>query len=434
MNKLVLAILIGFAQTVMAGVSIHSIQVPGNASDKIPVTIEYSYDGSDGPTLPVGAYVSKGLDGEITSHSYTPSHLLTGSHLTATVVVTRPLVAGPIRTDRVLVLAHVPQTFTMWRKAFEQPVEWAPTSTLSSYERFLVNQPTYAFDARDFEEVEKVFDYWMTTSRFSVDGYWKIDDLPKSMLIRFKHDRAETLSKIRDWRAKLPKGRGGALMEAWYWVHYANHLRPTKRGIKPDADTMKVVRQYHDKARKILAESKAYAASVPLWYRLHLQMAIDSSSPEGVIRTAFNEGVRAFPHYQGFYDEMTKHLLTEPAKPNWAEFKGMATDMDERIGKEFPQAYANLMDYAAEISANTVLDLFSTRVIGWPKVRESWKALLAQYPTAHNWNRYAAMACQAHDGDAFGIALSSIGSRFAPGAWPGNLTMDTCRVRFLKAS
>jgi hypothetical protein len=413
------------------GLEIHSIKMPDSAEAKIPISVEYSYHGKAGQ-FSGGAEAGFGVDWDPKTYAATPVWFVPGEHQTATIVVTRPSITELTRTDRVSVYAYPGSGEVIFRKMFEQSIEWKKVDSVMSYGKAPLMAAVDAYVASDYEEVDKIVTYWTETSQISRHGDWKLNNFAKTLETRFARDRTASLKKVREWRAAYPRSRAAALAEASFWVNYAAYIHGHQGpGKVPDEDVLRVVRQYHANAEKVLAESKSYAAGVPLWYGLRLKMAIDGHRDERVITQAFNDAVRAFPRYKTLYVDMATHLIKDGERPRWREFIELADRLDELTRSDNPGAYADLMDHASDVVSGYLPDLFSTRIASWPRVRDSWKELLARYPTPYNLNRYAAMACQALDKESFQTAFGMIGVRIVPGAWPRNLSADVCRNRFL---
>lgn len=413
------------------GLSFHSVKVVQTDRETATVTIEYSYGGSVG-ALFVKAAADAGVDGEInTENSYNAS-LPPGSHVTTTVKLIRPAYTEATRTDRIAVYAHNGHEYPFHRKVFDQPIEWPAVTKLPTDASPSWSSVVFAFNTGDYNDIDRIVNYWTDSSQFDRDGDWKIDQFYRQLNSRFSHDRPSVLKKIREWRNSQPTSRAGALAEAMYWVQYAEYIQGyVAPGQARDADTLRVVRQYHANAEKILAASKPYASSVPLWYELRLRMAINGGMDEKTVSKRFEDGALAFPKYQTLYIVMARHLVQAGNQPRWSEIMALADRLDATTRLDNPWAYANLISMVNFAVANTIPDLFSTRIASWPRVKESWKQLISRYPSAYNLNRYAAIACQARDSDAFSTALGKMGDRVLPKEWPYNISVDVCKKRFL---
>lgn len=415
------------------GITIHSISVSPTATEGAKMSVTYSYDGKAGEII--GAAVAgSGIDMEHRSSGTMPVGLPAGTNKTALFTVSRPVKLEKMTTDRVAISVYQPGELSTVFKVFAAPVEWGAAKSMAYYDA----QPqTIAMDllsVGDFDELDRLLVYWTEESRVDEQGNWKIDAFYDgiSRLFTYHKDRNQVLERIQTWRSSKPKSSAAALAEASYWIQYATFLRGYRApGQAPDKDTLMVIRQYDGKAEKILLSVKSFAVGVPLWHRLRLMVAITGRQDDKAVNQIFEGAVRAFPLYETLYIDMSNYLVKSGSNPRWAEIIKLADRMDHALVKEYPGAYADLVDHITDDVSDRMTDLFTTRIFSWLRAKDSWKALIARYPTPYNLNRYAVAACQAGDKEAVQTAFGMFGAGIAPSAWRANLPLDLCKSRFM---
>lgn len=424
------------------GLIVNSIKLIGLSGNKIPsdkktawVTIDYNYDGSFGDIYASAISIS-GRDWEITSPITSSTSLAQGAHRTVSIEVNRPLQSeGITLTSHVVILASARNTYPIYRNIMELPIEW-PRSEPEKIHSFDPSMAIVsALGTGNYQEIDGILTYWIDESRYDRHGKWKVDRFYETFKLYFNFGRSETLEQIQRWRAASPKSPAAALAEASYWVIYAAKLRGyLEPGKAPDPDALKVIRQYHSKAKGILDHSKTFAGNTPVWHWLRLKMAIDGNMGDQVVGKAFNSAIQAFPQYPNSYITMASHLAMDGGIRRWDKVNEVADRLDKATRITDPGRYAELIEAVGETTASYIPNLYSARIVSWSRAKESWNALISRYATPDNMNKFAAQACQADDKDTLLTLFGMIGSRVVPEVWPGNYSADLCRRRYVLKS
>lgn len=419
---------------------VHSIVAssaqPGKAPEaqtSINVCFDYSYDGSLGP-LSFHALAVSGIDWEIGSVGSGTQHSEVGSHRSADIQITHPVETSEIRTNKVVIVAYSASyaDSIVYVKALDYPIQWAKTEALDTYANYKTQAILNYYLARDYQTIDDIVTYWIEEDRFDQHGDSRITQLYSDLLLPFNAHRSSSLANIRAWRNKNPHSRAAALIEASYWVSYASDLLGyIEPGRTPDEELLKVIRYYHANALKVLDESKSTTGKTPLWHWLRLKIAIDGYHSEKEINSTFEDGFRAFPRHQPLYFLMGAHIAKDGGKDRWTKFNNLADRLELASHDTAPGAYARLMSETYKHISGYLRDFYTTGIVSWPRVRDSWQALVKQYPTLYNLNRFAASACQAGDKEVFGTLIGRLGKRINPDLWPTNNSVDLCKSRFM---
>lgn len=138
-------------------------------------------------------------------------------------------------------------------------------------------------------------------------------------------------------------------------------------------------------------------------------------------------GLRLAPDDEDLHQTMLNSLL-----PKWG---GSAERVDRYIRWAAEQVgpaagdmlYARL--YARAGWAQFSHALFTDSLAQWARMKNGWQRVVQQFPTAHNINRYAYLACIARDKPTLKELLERVGDRPVLRAWDNNpaRTLEGCR-------
>lgn len=422
------------------GLLIRSVKPIGPAAQpaelgSIAVAIDYEYDGSLRDIF-LSAIAVEGDDWLICSRITESVGVPQARRGTIVVKVNRPRQsAGTFRTSHIVILSSPSGTSPIYRKIVELPIEWPAAEPLRQHDVDPSMAIASALQAGSYPDIDRILSYWLDVRRFDQDGQWNAIRFYRTLRALFESDRNGTLERVNRWREASPQSAAAALAEASYWVIYASRIRGYQQpGKASDPDVLKVVRQYHTTAIKILDRSRPVAGKNPIWYWLQLKMTIDGNAGEQAVNAAFKRATDAFPQYLPLYVTMAAHLAVIDRVPRWEKIKDVAQLLETETRTTHPGSYALLIEAVREATENYVPNLYGGNFPSWPKTRDSWSALIGLYDTPYNLNAFAAHACMANDKGTFQFLIAKIGKNVIPEVWPGNYSYDLCRRRIISAA
>ncbi len=241
---------------------------------------------------------------------------------------------------------------------------------------------------------------------------------------------AKTYGYIKELKKRYPRQPFVALAEAEYWMDYAWDARGGGFADSVTPEGAKLFEERLQKAEKVLADSRPYAASYPTWYEQMNQVQFLLSRPAHDQATTLQEGLNRYKGYYPLYFNMVN--FTSPkwggswqAVDNFVKWSVEATKKDEAetlYARLYWFAYQNLLPGE---------ELFKDTQASWPRMKKGFDDLMARHPKSHwNLNNYAHFACMAGDKAAYRTLRKRIGKNVVGYAWQGQPTLDVCKAKY----
>ena len=288
------------------------------------------------------------------------------------------------------------------------------------------------FDAEDFAQLDSELDRLRESRALLPDGQSHFSTAIGGLveLIGATHGWETGIERIQTWRNRAPKSGNAAIVEARAWSEYAWQTRGGGFANNVSDKANELYRERLAKARRILDDTKPFAAANPMWYTSMLSVATGESWPIAKQREVFNEGVARHPRAAGIYVAMAFRMT-----PRWGGNIAMYREFTDLAVKQTSGFYGNAM-YAwmymqyAEVEHDQP---FRDLGIPWPQMKSGFEEILAKYPATWNLNLYAYYACRANDETTFLALLPRLTKETVrPEAWRSGDSFETCREGFTK--
>lgn len=235
---------------------------------------------------------------------------------------------------------------------------------------------------------------------------------------------------MQEWRTTHPNSTARALIEAHYAITEAWSARGRSFNAPRAPLALQVFQEQLARARGILKESEVYAAHHPLWHQLYLRTYVGEGQNREEALAAYKKAALRFPDYEGIPAEYVR-LLT----PRWGgtpkqllEFTNQATATAKAKRKSATYAWLNI---AADDETYPYQDLLRQGLLPWARLKESLLETTRLYPKSlWHLNHFASLACRINDKATYLKLRPKIGQQVIEDAWPQNLRMELCDVRF----
>jgi len=163
----------------------------------------------------------------------------------------------------------------------------------------------------------------------------------------------------------------------------------------------------------------------PIWQHLLLAVSQDAVGARSKPNIVFEEGIKRWPGYYGFYENMLRRLV-----PRWGGSwqivdESISSWSSHRAATEGRSLYARL--YASVLMEGAKP---GQTLIRWPTLKASLNDLTQRYPDNYNWNLAASYACLFHESKSFKEYASKFSSqRVMESAWFKGTTLEGCMQR-----
>ena len=286
--------------------------------------------------------------------------------------------------------------------------------------------------ASQFDDLDRLFADWSQSSERMADGRWKLLMFHDAMGQQFSgmSDWDASYRILQDWRKKNPKSAAAAVAEAIYWYDYAWNARGNGYANTVTADGWRLFNERLEKAETILIDSKPYASSNPLWWRVKLEVGGGLGLPIQDMLKEFEAGAAVEKYFYPAYTAMVTRLT-----PKWGGDWNLVDHFIKDAVKntqdvEGYSMYARLY-WSVDSCGCELSNLFRETQASWPDMKHGFEDLIRSYPhSAWIANKYAVYACMADDKDTFQAQRLRIGKMITPDAWPSNCSLDLCEHKY----
>jgi hypothetical protein len=285
---------------------------------------------------------------------------------------------------------------------------------------------------KKFDDLDRLFDDWSDHADRLADGTWRLTVFHNHMagMMSAGPNWDDAYRLVSGWRQKNPSSRAAALVEAMYWDGYAWNARGDGAASSVSEEGWKLFQERLKKAEKVLAESKPFASSSPLWGKLQLDVGLGLNWTKDEMLGAFTESASKAPYYYPLYTSMARSLL-----PKWGGSWKLVDDFIRAAVKnteavEGHSLYARLY-WTVDPCNCEGGGLFKESLANWEEMKQGFEDLSVRYPhSAWIVNQFAAYACIAGDKAMFQRLRLKIGKTIVPTAWPANNSLDLCEHKF----
>ncbi len=279
---------------------------------------------------------------------------------------------------------------------------------------------------RDFAKVERMHDEFLALQQAGGNGRWMLESVKRGFgaAVRLAQDRAQVQSLIAGWKESVPdsKLRPSFEAEAWMasgWSHRGNDYAST---VSPEA--MKLFREDHVRAMKVLKDSEGKGKESPLWYAAALSIAGVTEQPSSVLDAIFNEGTARYPLYLPLYSTRLNFLL-----PQWGGDFGQVDEFIRRTvlhtqATEGTALYATL--YSGVRRSMEAKDFSAGTKLSWNLMRHAFEDGIVLDGEREWLNTYATFACIAEDRITLRRLLKRLGAQADLGLGIAGVSPDLC--------
>lgn len=339
---------------------------------------------------------------------------------------------------------------TIQEKVFPWPAEWGGGQPAAPDKGQIIDSRSVhhnsdvrqMFYAGRFAELEALGTLWLDGKILLPDGYPLLFDLDKGMYEAMSNRDSEANDKsIKAWADTFPQSPLPHYARAHWWMNEARSLSP----YRPDERTDKRITAAHNRrvksaeAELVAMKSGGKPPASPLWYQLRMQQAILLLRPDAEIDAIYEAGIKAHPTYAPIYwlraqdwtNELRGHDDGHKIAPRIVRVANqMETGTDPAYGHGGPA----IMMIHLQGGMSLEFDILANGMADWPHLRQSFRDLVARYPSDFFLNHFASLACRAGDRETYFAIRPRIAGHILNSAWRSNASLDLCDSRYLKQS
>ena len=338
-------------------------------------------------------------------------------------------------------------------KVFPWPAEWGgekPLAFWSNKDRLALGAPVHRdvdvwqmFYEGRFAELEALAAQWLDgTKVLPDDGYPLLFDLDKGLRQAMANRDSEANDKsIKAWAKAFPQSLLPRYARVYWWVNEAHLLSP----YRPDERTDKQITAAHNRrikaadAELIAMKTGGRPPASPLWHQLRMQQAILLLRPDAEIDAIYEAGIKAYPTYAPIYwlraqdwtNELRGHDDGHKIAPRVAR---VAKQMEAGTEPVYGHGGPAIMMIHLQSGMSLEFDILNNGMANWERLRQSFRDLVARYPSDIHLNYFASFACRAGDREAYFTVRPRIAGRILKPAWRSNASPDLCDSRYLTPS
>jgi hypothetical protein len=229
-------------------------------------------------------------------------------------------------------------------------------------------------------------------------------------------------ARIGRWQAHSPHSPLAYFASCRYFYAIAWNARGTEPLKDLDEANLKRFAERLRRAETCLINAPAALKDTPLWYHLMIAVSQDLVTPNYSPDKLLDEAAGKWPQYYGVYEVRLSRL--------GPYFGGSWQAVDDFISKWSSRQSALDGDtlYARLYFAAQRDDIPAAEIERrWPRLRASFRELIARYPDPDFKNRFASYACRLHDTDTLTVALRAIRTdELDPAMWMRDAPYETC--------
>jgi len=237
-------------------------------------------------------------------------------------------------------------------------------------------------------------------------------------------DAAE-IDRVRKWEKQNRKSIFARFGKARFEYSMAWNSRGRSFAQNVSEESWKAFHAGLLRAEQDLLEAPDELRNTPIWQHLLLAVSQDAMGAKSKPRVVFEEGIKRWPGYYGFYENMLRRLV-----PKWGGSwkivdESISTWSSQRAATEGRSLYARL--YASVLMEGAKL---GQTLIQWPTTKASLNDLTHRYPDNYNWNLAASYACLFHEAKSFKEYVSKFyPQRVMRSAWFKGSALEGCMQR-----
>lgn len=449
LNRVLLGVATIASAHAFAGTPIRIDTAVPIASSKDSTTVEVAghYDGSQ-EVLFVSVTALRKDGATSASPSSTPGVTKAGDFkLTPSLGAPRESLAG---TAFVVVKVLTIKGATIQEKVFPWPPEWgsgqqaAPDKGQIFDSRSVLQSPTIRqmFYEGRFVELEALGALWADGKDLLPNGYPLLFNFDKGLYEAMSNRDSEANDKsIKAWTKAFPQSPLPHYARAYWWMNEANLLSP----YRPDERTDKKVTAAYNRRIKsaetelVAMKSGGKAPTSPLWHQLRMTQAILLLRPDAEIDSIYEAGIKAYPTYAPLYwlraqdwsNELRGHDDGHKIAPRVAR---VAKQMEAGTAPVYGLGGPAILMIHLQGGMSLEFDILANGMADWLHLRQSFRDLVARYPSDFFLNHFASLACRAGDRETYLTVRPRIAGHILKSVWRSNTSLDLCDSRYLKQS
>lgn len=259
-----------------------------------------------------------------------------------------------------------------------------------------------ALNARNFAELDALYDRWCVGKDRFPDGRWKLSQYEAALSGNFNAwgAWAKDLEVITAWQKSAPRSAAARFAEAVYWHAYAWKARGEGYASSVSKEGWELFRERLAKADAAMAKfPKMMECAAP--HALRLNLLTGQGATEAQFLKAYEEAASKFPEYHSIHFAMAQHY-----EPKWggsaAQYEAFADRVAARTkGFEGMGMYARLY-WIVDTRQGQPFTNSPTQPPSWRKLKAGYQDLMRLYPSSmHNLGKFAGVACRSREGELY---------------------------------
>ena len=283
-------------------------------------------------------------------------------------------------------------------------------------------------DARDYRALDRLETKWRDLGIVLSDGqpargayFYAISCFCAPSSGEEKFREVDALEKrMQEWRRRYPQSRTAMLGPAIVALKRAWAFRKEPSGGYASKREHQAFDDYVERARLDLEAIGAEMADEPEWYARRLEVARLQGMDDARYWALFREATERHPRYLPLYFEGLARSSATPAQ---------RTRYVNEVARGTSPWRGDSM-YALLNWPLVYEEKYSSTVVDWPRMKESFQDLVKRYPDEWNLNRFAAASCWAGDIQSLKRVLPRIRSNVMLDAWANSMAVyAACAAR-----
>lgn len=350
-------------------------------------------------------------------------------------------------TAFVVVKVQTIKGVTIQEKSFVWPSEWDSAPKLPDKGQTIESRLVHRnldiwrmFHEGRFVELEALCTPWLDGKNLLLDGYPALFDLDKGLHEAMSSRNSEANDKsIKAWAEAFPRSPLPHYARAYWWMNEANLLSPNRPNERTDKQIAAAYnRRIKSAATELVAmKSGGQVPASPLWHQLRMRFAILLLRPATEIDAIYEAGIKAYPTYAPLYwiraQDWTNELQPHDDGHKIASrVASVAKQMEAGTVPAYGYGGPALMMIHLQSGTRLEFDILANGVADWRHLRQSFRDLVARYPSDFFLNHFASLACRAGDRETYFTVRPRITAHILESAWRSNASLDLCDSRYLK--
>jgi hypothetical protein len=272
------------------------------------------------------------------------------------------------------------------------------------------------YNASKFDELEALANQLCAKRARFASGSWKIYQFYEAL--RCRSDEPESMWQLHasiheHWDAAKPRSSTAHVAHADFLVDYAWHARGTGFSDTVTKEGWRLFSERLAKAKELLDKSAEFEPKCPMWWRVHMTVALGQGWSWDDFEKLFQEAKAFEPEFWSYDIAKATYLLPRwHGQPgDWEYGLSLEINRPKGLGSE---TYAHVVNAMRDYYEN----VFRESKAFWPLTRDGFELMRQRYPDSLEiLSEYCWLACLADDRALARKLFDELGGRMIKSIW-----------------